>query len=201
MEFGLIYHAQHAGFCSELIPLLSYICNHPFCSRTLYEKLCFPPFLLVQSNKTLLYSAQAWLWSNLLFYCWIYFWYLKFVKDYCFDVVSLYSGKKLESNSHDLKLFCKVFHLLLMPMQAVYQRLLQFNFSIFFLPMFYPALVWLQSQGRSVIKRPQLYIQRENLFCMELHIAKKIWNHLKNYAHFKLQKNYDATFVQCTIVY
>lgn len=109
MEFGLIYHAQHAGFCSELIPLLSYICNHPFCSKTLYEKLCFPPFLLVQSNKTLLYSAQAWLWSNLLFYCWIYFWYLKFVKDYCFDVVSLYSGKKLESNSHDLKLFCKVF--------------------------------------------------------------------------------------------
>lgn len=133
----------------------------------------FLTFLLVQGNKTLLHSAQAWLWFNLFFYCWIYFWYLKFVKDYCFDVVSLYSSKKFESNSHDLKLFCKVFHLLLMPKQAIYQTLLQFNFSVFFLPVFYPALVWLQPQGRYVIKRPKLCVQRETVLNGATHSLKQ----------------------------
>lgn len=190
----MLVFAQNWIFCHTVTIIHSVL-------RLSMKNSVFLTFLLVQSNKTLLHSAQAWLWFNLLFYCWIYSWYLKFVKDYCFDVVSLYSANKFESNSHDLKLFCKVFHLLLMPMQAIHQRLLQFDFSVFFLSVFYSALVWLQSQRRSLIKRPKLYIMRENLLCMELHTAKNIGNHLKNDACFKLWKNYDATFVQCTIVY
>lgn len=36
---------------------------------------------------------------------------------------------------------------------------------------------------------------------MELHIAKMTGYHLKNYVHFKLWKNYYATFVHCTLIY
>lgn len=89
----------------------------------IWKIMFFLTLFMMQSNKTLLlaqlYSAQASLWFNLLFYCWISFRYLKFVKDYCFDVVSLYTGNKFESNSHVPELFCKVCHPLLMPMQAI----------------------------------------------------------------------------------